>query len=80
MNDGGGNMPMAKVLAKGQIVIPKEIREKANIHTGDKVDVQMTPKGIVVVPIRKTYTERARGIVKGKLSMKELEDLYAERS
>lgn len=73
-------MPMAKVLAKGQIVIPKEIREKANIHTGDKVDVQMTQKGIVVVPIKKTYTEKARGIVKGKLSMKELEDLYAERS
>ncbi len=73
-------MPMAKVLAKGQIVIPKEIREKANIHTGDKVEVQMTPKGIVVMPIRKTYTEKARGIVKGKLSMKELEDLYAEKS
>ncbi len=73
-------MPMAKVLAKGQIVIPKEIREKANIHTGDKVDVQMTPKGIVVVPIKKTYTDKVRGIVKGKLSMKELEDLYAERS
>ena len=73
-------MPMARVLAKGQIVIPKEIREKANIRTGDKVDVQMTPKGIVVVPIKKTYTEKVRGIVKGKLSMKELEDLYAERS
>jgi AbrB family looped-hinge helix DNA binding protein len=73
-------MPMAKVLAKGQIVIPKEIREKANIHTGDKVEVQMTPKGIVVMPIRKTYTEKVRGIVKGKLSMKELEDLYAEKS
>jgi AbrB family looped-hinge helix DNA binding protein len=69
-----------KVLAKGQIVIPKEIREKANIHTGDKVEVQMTPKGIVVVPIRKTYTEKVRGIVKGKLSMKELEDLYPEKS
>ena len=73
-------MPMAKVLAKGQIVIPKEIREKANIHVGDKVDVQMTPKGIVVVPIRKTYTEKVRGIVKGKLSMEDLENLYAEKS
>jgi len=73
-------MPMAKVLAKGQIVIPKEIREKANIHTGDKVDVQMTEEGIIVVPIRKTYTEKARGIVKGKLSIKKLEDLYAEKS
>ena len=73
-------MAMARVLAKGQIVIPKEIREKANIHTGDKVDVRMTPKGIVVVPIRKTHTDKVRGIVKGKLSMKELEYLYAERS
>ncbi len=73
-------MPMAKVLAKGQIVIPKEIREKANIHTGDKVDVQITSKGIVVVPIKKTYTEKVRGLVKGKLSMKDLEDLYAEKS
>lgn len=73
-------MAMARVLAKGQIVIPKEIREKANIHAGDNVDVQMTLKGIVVVPIKKTYTDKARGIVKGKLSMEELEDLYAEKS
>ncbi len=73
-------MAMARVLAKGQIVIPKGIREKANIHAGDKVDVQMTLKGIVVVPIKKTYTDKARGIVKGKLSMEELEDLYAEKS
>lgn len=73
-------MSMAKVLAKGQIVIPKDIREKANLHPGDKVDVQMTPKGIVVVPIRKTYTEKVRGSIKGKLSLQELEDLYAEKS
>jgi hypothetical protein len=40
----------------------------------------MTTKGIVVTPIRKTYTEKVRGIVKGKLSMKKLDDLYAEKS
>jgi AbrB family looped-hinge helix DNA binding protein len=73
-------MPTARVLAKGQIVIPKDIREKANIHTGDKVDVQITAKGIVVVPIKKTHTEKTRGLVKGKLSMKNLDDLYAEKS
>lgn len=73
-------MPMAKVLAKGQIVIPKDIREKANLHTGDKVDVQMTPKGIVVVPIKKTHPEKVRGLIKGKLSLQELEELYAEKS
>jgi len=58
-------MSMAKILAKGQIVIPKEIRDKANLHTGDKVDVQMTPRGIVVVPIRKTVTEKIRASIKG---------------
>jgi AbrB family looped-hinge helix DNA binding protein len=73
-------MSMAKVLAKGQLVIPKDIREKANLHTGDKVDVQMTPKGIVVIPIKKTYTEKVRGSIKGKLALQELEDLYAEKS
>ena len=73
-------MPTTKVLGKGQIVIPKEIREQANIHTGDKVDVKLTQKGIMVVPIRKTYTQRTRGIVKGKLSMKDLDALYAEKS
>lgn len=73
-------MSMAKVLAKGQIVIPKDIRDKAKLHTGDRVDVQMTPKGIFVVPIRKTYTEKVRGSIKGKLSLHELEDLYAEKS
>jgi len=73
-------MSMAKVLAKGQIVIPKEIRDKANLRVGDKVDVKMTGKGIVVRPIRKSYTEKVRGIVKGRLSLKDLEDLYAEKS
>ncbi len=73
-------MPVAKVLAKGQVVIPKGIREEAKISPGDKVEVTLTKEGIVISPIKKTYTERFAGIVKGKLSLKELEELYAERS
>lgn len=72
-------MPTARVLAKGQIVIPKEIRVKARIAVGDRVDVQMTPKGIVIVPIRETYTEKARGLAKGRLTPQELDDLYVEK-
>lgn len=73
-------MPVAKVLAKGQIVIPKEIREKVNISHGDKVEVKVTKEGIIIMPIKKTFTEKFAGIVKGKLSLEDLEDLYAERS
>jgi len=73
-------MLVAKVLAKGQIVIPKEARKKAGISPGEKVEVRVTGEGIVILPLRKSYTESCRGLLKGKLSMKELGKLYAEKS
>lgn len=73
-------MLVAKVLGKGQIVIPKEARKKASIAPGDKVEVKVTEKGIVILPLKKSYTESFRGLVKGRLSMEDLERLYAEKS
>ncbi len=73
-------MLVAKVLAKGQIVIPKEARKKANLAPGDKVEVRVTDEGIVILPFKKSYTDSFKGLVKGKLSMEELEKLYAEKS
>jgi AbrB family looped-hinge helix DNA binding protein len=73
-------MLVAKVLGKGQIVIPKEARKKASIVPGDKVEVKVTEKGIVILPLKKSYTESFRGLVKGRLSMEDLERLYAEKS
>ena len=73
-------MLVAKVLGKGQIVIPKEARKKANLVPGDNVEVKVTEDGIIIVPLKKSYTEKFRGIVKGKLSMEELERLYADKS
>lgn len=72
-------MPTAKVLAKGQIVIPKEIREKMNIKPGDTLEIIATEKGATISPIRESYTETFKGVVKGRLSIKELERLYEER-
>ena len=73
-------MLIAKVLGKGQIVIPKEVRRKTNLAPGDKVEVKVIDKGIIILPLKKSYTEKFRGHIKGKLSLKELEKLYAERS
>ena len=72
-------MATARVLAKGQVVIPKEIRERAHLSPGDRVEVKMTEEGIVLVPLRKSHTEKSRGMVRGKLSLDDLEKLYAER-
>ncbi|GFP20355.1 hypothetical protein HKBW3S03_01857, partial [Candidatus Hakubella thermalkaliphila] len=35
-------MLVARVLQKGQIVIPKEARKKANLAPGDRVEVRIT--------------------------------------
>ena len=37
MLEGGMKMDLAKVTSKGQITIPKEIREKLGLKTGDKI-------------------------------------------
>ena len=73
-------MIVAKVLEKGQIVIPKNARKKVNIAPGDKVEVKVTNQGIVISPLKKSFTESFRGCVKGKLSLTELEKLYSEKS
>jgi len=72
-------MLVAKVLGKGQIVIPKEVRKKTSIAPGDKVEIKVTEEGIIILPLKKSYTENYRGLVKGKLSMKDLEKLYVEK-
>jgi AbrB family looped-hinge helix DNA binding protein len=73
-------MLIVKVLEKGQIVIPKKARDKVNLVPGDKVEVKVTEEGIVILPFKKSYTESFKGHVRGKLSLEELEKVYAEKS
>lgn len=70
---------IAKVLNKGQIVIPKAIREKIGIAPGDRLEVKVVGKEIIISPFREKYTEQAKGMIKGRLSLKELEELYGAR-
>jgi AbrB family looped-hinge helix DNA binding protein len=72
-------MATAKVLAKGQIVIPKDIRTEMNLSPGDRVEVKVTQEGIVILPVKKSYTELYKGIVKGRLSLDELEELHGTK-
>lgn len=72
-------MATAKVLAKGQIVIPKAMRTKMNLAPGDRVEVNLTQEGIVIQSIKKSYTETYKGIVKGRLSFEELDELHGKQ-
>lgn len=73
-------MTTAKVLAKGQVVIPKAIRGKMGIVPGDRVELMLSREGLILLPLKKNATERFRGVVKGRLNLEELEKLYAEKS
>lgn len=42
-------MPIAKLTSKGQITIPKSIRERFGLRTGDRVNFVVDPKGALIV-------------------------------
>jgi AbrB family looped-hinge helix DNA binding protein len=48
-------MALATVTSKGQITIPKSVRERLGLKSGDKVDFRVGEDGTVtVVPITRT--------------------------
>lgn len=72
-------MSIARVLQKGIIVIPKEIRKKLGLEKGSKVEFRTTEEGVLILPLKENLTEHYCGVVKGKLSIEELEELYARK-
>jgi AbrB family looped-hinge helix DNA binding protein len=43
-------MARSTVRSKGQITIPREVREAAHLEEGDPVEVEMTSEGILLRP------------------------------
>ncbi len=63
-------MVTVKVSSKGQIVLPKVIREKFDIREGDEIEVLDFGDEIVLVPIKKNL--RLRGLLKFERSVREI--------
>lgn len=58
-------MAEVKVSPKGQVVIPKDLRDQFGIEPGQKVSVEGTDEGILVSGNRDPV-EAMRGMFKGK--------------
>lgn len=64
----------SKITSKGQITIPKAIRDLLHLLKGDEVVLVPTEKGVIL----KRETASMRGIWKGKLTKKEIDESIKE--
>lgn len=67
-------MVKVKVSSKGQIVIPKELREKYGMQQGTTVGVLEYPNEIVIVPLPKDAVKAAKGMFESEKSIREMLD------
>jgi AbrB family looped-hinge helix DNA binding protein len=71
-------MSIAPISLKGQILIPKRIRNKYGVRPGGKVHILEQKEGILLKPAPDNPLETACGFLKGDFSL--TEDLLREHS
>jgi AbrB family looped-hinge helix DNA binding protein len=62
-------MPIVKTSSKGQIVIPKEIRDKLGIGPGKKVLLRLVDQHAEIVPLPDEPVKALRGMLKSDTSL-----------
>ena len=58
--------------SKGQVVIPRRLRQEFEIEEGTRAYVQATPEGILIKPLTAKHIRSLRGSLKGSGVMKAL--------
>jgi AbrB family looped-hinge helix DNA binding protein len=69
-------MSLAHISSKGQILIPKRIRNKYGVKPGGKVHILEQTEGILIKPAPNDPIETACGFLEGDFSL--TEDLLKE--
>jgi AbrB family looped-hinge helix DNA binding protein len=75
-------MPTSTLTSKGQITIPREVRERLHLKTGSRVDFILEPSGQVVLKPLDNNFRSIRGIVRSRrkrpVSIKEMNEAIAQ--
>ncbi len=56
-------MPVATVTSKGQVTIPKEIRDRLGVRPGSRIDFVETETGEIVVRVKKASIKALYGFL-----------------
>ncbi len=70
-------MPTATLTSKGQITLPKEIRDTLGVHPGDRVLFWRNPQGQVVVEAETVDLRSLRGMLRDKGPRLTVEEMNA---
>jgi AbrB family looped-hinge helix DNA binding protein len=71
-------MLSTKISSKGQVVVPKEIREKLQIKPGTFMNVRLDKNNIVLTPIKNGPIDNLYGKFAGEKILDELEWEHAK--
>lgn len=71
-------MLATKISSKGQLVVPKEVREKLKIKPGTFFQVRLEDNNIILTPMEKRPIDRLYGKFAGEKILMELEKEHAE--
>ncbi|MEW5827772.1 MAG: AbrB/MazE/SpoVT family DNA-binding domain-containing protein [Chloroflexota bacterium] len=65
---------LLRLSSKGQLVLPKKIREKLHLKNGDQFQARIEDGKIVLEPVKMDVVARLHGILAGTDVLKELEE------
>lgn len=72
-------MPIATITNKGQVTIPKKVRDAMNLHFGDKIEFVCEEEGTITVrPVKKSVDAvfgRLNGKGRRSLSTEEIDEV-----
>lgn len=69
-----------KISTKGQLTIPKDIREKLKLHEGDEVILYIQDDGIIIKP-KTTHLGMLRGLLREEIALdKAIDFIQSERN
>jgi antitoxin PrlF len=75
-------MPSATMTSKGQITVPKEVRDALHLEAGTKIQFQVTPNGDILLRPKSWDVSRLKGMVKPPpgvhVSIAEMKESIAE--
>ena len=78
----GKEMPSSTLTSKGQITVPKEVREKLHLKTGSRIDFVIEPSGQVVLKPFSSNFRSFAGIVRSPhrrpVTLKEMDEAIAK--